>query len=156
MDVINLESYRAAKQKKLDERSAPVKPHDPADRILLARLTACELTPRLSTWEVRSFDCAGPFHLYFTKHDMLHLQLWNPYFGISLLSPSKITADRFEAFPISGWKVASKSYDAISSKIESQFATKLPELSRVQEIGANYWIAPDQTHPAQRNTTAET
>ena len=141
MNVINLAHYRDKNHLAHRTHYAPVRPHDPADRVLLAKVTACPHAPKFTHWEIRAFDCSGPFHCYFSTHDMLHLQLWNPYFGVSLLTPSKLTAGNYEAFPLDEWKYAAKSYADISEEIEGRFTTKLPQLNCVEIIAADYYSA---------------
>lgn len=115
-------------------QAAPVKPHDPQDRIILGTIGARAVSTIMARWEVRALDPAGPFHHYFAKNEMLHLQFWNPYFGISLLTPSKLTANRFEAFPLKEWKLASKSFENIRVQLERAFATRLPTESVVRKL----------------------
>jgi hypothetical protein len=59
--------------------------HAPFDRELLARV---------GPWEVRRHadDRVG----YFATRALLHLQLWHPTCRVSVLTPSRLTADRFE------------------------------------------------------------
>ncbi len=126
MTTTCMKAYRLRRQSGEKKEHAPVKPHDPRDRVLVGTINARETLTVLARWEVRALDPAGPFHHYFAKNDLLHLQLWNPYFGISLLTPSKLTADSFEAFPLSRWKLASKSNENLRLKLEGAFATRLP------------------------------
>jgi hypothetical protein len=59
--------------------------HAPFDRELLARV---------GPWQVRRHadDRVG----YFATRALLHLQLWHPIRRVSVLTPSRLTGDRFE------------------------------------------------------------
>lgn len=65
----------------------PVRPHDPKDRLAVASL---------AEWEVRVFDPTGSFFSFFRRHGLLHLQLWHPASGTSVLTPSRLTGGRYE------------------------------------------------------------
>ena len=140
MNVIELDHYRTARNAAHSVHCTPVRPHDPADRILIGKITACPLTPKFSTWEIRAFDRTGPFHVYFSARDMLHLQIWNPYYRVSVLTPSKITGHLYEAFPLYDWKLAAQSYVEIGKEINKQFSTALPKLSEVDLIANEYYM----------------
>ena len=147
MNIIELEKYRNARNKPRRFEAAMIRPHRPSDRILVGRITASPALPNFSTWEIRAFDRTGPFHLYFSTREMLHLQLWNPYFGISVLSPSKITGHLYEAFPLFGWKLAAASYAEIEREIVKRFSTTLPSLGDINAFANDYY--------AVKNTKAD-
>lgn len=61
--------------------------HAPSERVIAARLGA---------WEVRCHGKAGAQHSYFATRGLLHMQLWHPTARVSILTPSRLTNDRFE------------------------------------------------------------
>lgn len=61
--------------------------HALVDRIVIAKL---------GEWEVRRHDEGERPHSYFARRGFLHLQLWQPALGISILTPSGLTNGRFE------------------------------------------------------------
>src|SRR5687768_16947328 len=73
----------------------PPPPHDPRDRIVVSRA---------GQWEVRVFSESDPKFVYLMTHGMWHLQLFHPTRGISVLTPSALTRQCYELFPIRGWK----------------------------------------------------
>ncbi len=70
--------------------SSPPRPHDPDDRVTLGRI---------GEWEVRRFEGDGAKSGYSAPRGFLHVQLWHPWRAVSLLTPSRLTAGRYEAFP---------------------------------------------------------
>ncbi|MCA9690593.1 MAG: hypothetical protein R3A51_09190 [Nannocystaceae bacterium] len=87
----------------------PPPPHDPRERIL-QRL--------LGPWHVRQFPPGDARLAYFTPRGLLHLQLWHPEAGVSVLTPSRLTNGRFEVFPVDGWKHPAIDVDALSATLE--------------------------------------
>ncbi|NVB78872.1 MAG: hypothetical protein HOV81_10790 [Kofleriaceae bacterium] len=63
--------------------------HAPSERVVAARL---------GTWEVRRHAETGARHGYFATRGLLHLQLWHPAARVSILTPSRLTNDRFEVW----------------------------------------------------------
>ena len=154
MNITYIDEFKASGKIAQRVHSTPIRPHDPADRILIGTITASPLIPKFSTWEIRAFDRTGPFHLYFSTHEMLHLQFWNPYYGLSVLTPSKITGHHYEAFPLYDWKLASKSYVEIEQAIRKHFSTTLPPLGEVEAIANDYYAARDsQTFQTQTSNS---
>lgn len=138
MAISCLQKYQTRPKRAQFKQNVPIKPHDPRDRVVLGTISARIPSTVLAEWQVRALDPAGPFHHYFAKNDMLHLQFWNPYFGISVLTPSKLTANRFEAYPLSDWKLASESYETLRVKLECAFATRLPVESLVNQLTGEF------------------
>ena len=120
-----------------------VRPHDPTDRIGVGQLVAHLDAGEEWVWEVRIFDPTGPFHVYFAANDLLHLQLWNPHFQVSILTPSRLTRRCYEAFPIAGWKYLAASYDTIAKAVCSEFPLQLPDEIVVAEVCALHIAAPE-------------
>lgn len=144
MRLINLNDYRRPHPPRPPtcvQRPAPP-PHAPADRIEVDTSVTSFDSPVLCTWQVRIFDPAGQFHLYCGTTGFAHIQLWNPWFGVSLLTPSRLTASRYEAFPIAGWKYACDDYADIVYVIEKMYATIMPSAARVIALCEDYGALP--------------
>jgi hypothetical protein len=60
---------------------------------------------------------------------MLHVQLWHRARRISLLTPSRITAERFEVFPVKRWKCAVGGYAALVEVMIEEFGIVPPKRS---------------------------
>jgi hypothetical protein len=103
-----------------EEMAWPPAPHDPRERALICTLvvrapalpahssrhgsTGRRGAPASTRWEVRAFPIGGRMHRYFAPRGLLHLQLWQPESGVSMLTPSRLTLGRWEVFPVEGWK----------------------------------------------------
>jgi hypothetical protein len=68
-------------------------PHDPTERNGVAWV---------GLWQVRQFSDGDARLAYFRPRGFHHLQLWNPDERISILTPSRLTAGRFEVWPEGG------------------------------------------------------
>ena len=55
-----------------------------------------QVVARLGVWEIRRYPETDERHVYFASRGFLHLQLWNPSTRTSILTPSRLTGDRFE------------------------------------------------------------
>ena len=120
-------------------RDCPPRPHNPADRIVADVISAGGDRPSaFSTWEVRIFDPAGQFHCYFGTRGLLHLQLWQPYFGVSILAPSRLTAYAYEAFPVRSWKFAARDLDDIVHALTRERALCVPDRATVETLCATH------------------
>jgi hypothetical protein len=103
----------------------PPRPHDPADRVPLARI---------GEWEVRRFEEDGALFGYAAPRGLLHLQLWHPRRAVSLLTPSRLTGGRYEAFPIAGWKLAAKSLEVIGGVVRGEHGVVVPSPGRMRAL----------------------
>jgi len=57
-------------------------------------------------WQVRAFAWNDDKHAYLAPRGMLHLQLWNPRAGLSILTRSILTGGAFELWsPAGRWRV---------------------------------------------------
>jgi hypothetical protein len=65
----------------------PPPPHDPRERRLLTSADG---------WQVRVFGEQDFRYAYFARNSMLHLQLWHVERHVSVLTPSRLTADCWE------------------------------------------------------------
>ncbi len=73
----------------------PPPPHDPRERCRVGWI---------NDWHVRIFSRQDIKYGYFARHGFLHLQLWHPILRLSILTPSNLTADHYEIFPIRKWR----------------------------------------------------
>lgn len=103
----------------------PDAPHDPRDRVLLRRL---------SGWEVRRpVELPG-------SHTHGGWQFWQPDVGLSVLTPSHLTAHTFEVVSIKGWKVRVERLEAVATIVKRECALSFvtaQELDRIA-MDANY------------------
>lgn len=90
----------------LDTEHWPPAPHDPRER---------ELAMALGGWEVRIFT--GRKFQYFVTRGLWHVQLWHPRARISILTPSRLTCGRYEAYPIADWKGQATDYEGIAARV---------------------------------------
>jgi hypothetical protein len=98
-------------------RPWPPPPHDPGDRVVRLRLDG---------WDLRNFPRTDERWAYFATHGFAHVQLWHPEALLSVLTPSRLTAGRFEAFPIAGWKFATRDYTDLCEIIHREHALEPP------------------------------
>jgi hypothetical protein len=77
----------------LTGRPFPPAPHDPRER---------ELVLVVRGWQVRLFS--DERFGYFVPRGLWHVQLWQPERGISVLTPSRLTQQAYELFPVADWK----------------------------------------------------
>ena len=148
MAVIDLAAH--ARQRHLHglrHRPLPPRPHDPGQRILVDTCAPDLPHPTYRHWEVRQFDPAGIFHCYFGDHGMLHLQLWHPWSGVSLLTPSRLTAGRYEVFPSAGWKLADGDYGVIATAVRREHGVALPSTERLVRLCREHGL---ELAPARR------
>src|SRR5262245_7985164 len=103
----------------------PPPPHDPSERALLCRVGA---------WEVRAFPPSDAKHAYFATRELLHLQLWHPAAGVSVLTPSRLTAGTFELFPVDGWKCAVRSAEEARRLARYAHGVELPTPLRLAAL----------------------
>ena len=71
----------------------PPRPHDPTER---------EVVSYLGDWQVRQFPESDSKLAYFTGRGFLHVQLWHPGRGVSVLTPSRLTGGRFDVWTDDG------------------------------------------------------
>lgn len=95
----------------------------------------------MGAWEIRVFSPSGTFHRYFRAHGMLHVQLWHPEAGVSLLTPSALTADQYEVFPFAGWKHARRSYPQLCVEVAAGIGVTLPAQERLEALAAMFTAA---------------
>lgn len=113
--------------------ASPPSPHDPDERVL---------RDRVGDWEVRAFATTDPKHDYFVRRGFLHLQLWHPQAGISVLTPSRLTLGRYEIFPINGWKLPETDLEEVAAIVREHHGVHLPALVRINALEQWFVRAP--------------
>tara|TARA_Y100000588_G_scaffold347732_1_gene396771 strand:+ start:41 stop:523 length:483 start_codon:yes stop_codon:yes gene_type:complete len=124
----------------------------PNDPVIVQRVSVGKVETAQNTWEVRIFDPSGPFHVYFVGQGLLHLQLWNAFHRVSILTPSRRTRQNFEAFPPSGWKFTSHSYDELSKALESSKRINIPPPALTEALCASYAAEPERPQEKHLST----
>ena len=118
----------------LDRPEAPpLRPHDPEDRVVVAELDG---------WEARVFPSDGRMHEYFLPRGLLHVQLWHPVRRVSVLSPSRLTLDRWEVFPVAGWSMPIADERILRDIMATKLASPLPRRSFVEAMQRWFVDAP--------------
>jgi hypothetical protein len=103
----------------------PATPHDPRERVVVAVL---------DEWNVLAFPRDGVLHRYFAARGFLHLQLWHRARGISVLTPSRLTRDRFEVSSVPGWKYRPRDYETLRSEALDVLGLVLPAAPIVRAL----------------------
>lgn len=135
MTVIDLASVRRARA---TGPAGLIRPHRPDDRVVVETVAVAGSDRPFGHWEVRVFDPAGKFHHYFALRALLHVQLWNPFFGVSILSPSRLTGFNYESYPLDDWKYASPDYNDISARLRANLGIRLPDETLVRQLRRSY------------------
>jgi len=103
----------------------PPPPHDPRERALVDFVDG---------WQVRVFPATDPKFRYFVSRRLLHVQLWHPEARVSVLTPSRLTAGCFEAFPYRDWKIRLRCPDALHRVVRDGHGIALPALPRLAAL----------------------
>lgn len=144
MPVIDLAAVRRARAA---GSLGIIRPHRPDDRIVAETVCVPCHAAVFGHWEVRILDPTGQFHHYFASRAFLHVQLWNPFFGVSILSPSRLTGFNYESFPLDGWKYAAPDYDDVCERLRARIGIHLPDASCVRRISRTYVGDSARLHP---------
>jgi len=101
----------------------PPPPHDPRERdpVICVR-----------GWEVRVFG-EHQFQ-YFVRRGFWHLQLWHPEARVSVLTPSRLTCDLYEVFPIASWKARAATVPELARLIAEEHGFELPREVELLEL----------------------
>lgn len=122
----------------------PPPPHDPRERALVDFVDG---------WQVRVFPATDPKFPYFVGRRLLHVQLWHPEARVSVLTPSRLTAGCFEAFPYRDWKIRLRCPDALERVVRDSHGVALPALPRLAALVL--WHVRAAERHAARGTTTE-
>ena len=71
---------------------------------------------------------------YFVRQGFWHLQLWHAEAHVSVLTPSKLTCELYEVFPIAGWKARASKYRELAQIIEEEHGLELPREMELLEL----------------------
>ena len=71
----------------------------------------------VGAWEVRQFAQGDARLIYFRPRGFHHLQLWHPVERISILTPSRLTAGRFEMWPEGGERLSAVSWRDVRTQL---------------------------------------
>jgi hypothetical protein len=107
----------------------PPPPHDPRERDLLCVAGA---------WQVRSFVVYGPKFEYFAARSLWHLQLWHARARVSILTPSQLTGDCYEIFPVCGWKRRAEDGSALCRLLDAAHHPKPPSSGTIRALEAYF------------------
>jgi hypothetical protein len=105
----------------------PPAPHDPRER---------EHVLTLRGWEVRLFD--DERFAYFVPRGLWHVQLWQPELGISLLTPSRLTRQAYELFPVAEWKRRVHGYRELVELITREHRTAFISEAELAGVEARF------------------
>jgi hypothetical protein len=100
-------------------------PHDPAERVLVTRLDG---------WQVRDFGYDDIRVAYFAARGISHFQLWHPVQRVSVLTPSRLTDDQYEVFPVQRWKRRALSWREMADVLRSHHALEPPSESCLRAL----------------------
>jgi hypothetical protein len=81
--------------------------HVPVDRAVIARV---------SEWEIRCHDARGDRHRSVASRRVLYLQLWNPRARVSVVTPSRLTRDRFEIWR-DGIRIVVRRWEEVAERL---------------------------------------
>lgn len=112
----------------------PPPPHDPRERVPLADLGA---------WQVLQFPREDPKLAYFTTRGFLHLQLWHAGARLSILTPSRLTAGRFETWRAGGPRTSAAEWSELAAQVAD---VTLPVAAQVRAL--ERWMV-SRHEPAQ-------
>jgi hypothetical protein len=132
-----------------------VRPHRPEDRIVVEMLSIGRGATEFGEWQARIFDPAGKFQHYFAHRALLHVQLWNPFFGVSILSPSRLTGFNYESFRLGDWKYASPHYGEVTRRLQAGIALRLPNENLVDQICHSHIGEPERSYTYKGNPLTE-
>lgn len=129
----------------------PPPPHDPTERGLVAQL---------GVWQVRDFGEGDARAPYLARHGMLHVQLWHPDAGVSVLTPSRLTLGRWEVFPFRGWKLRHPWLRLVQDAVAVEHRVALPSQTELRSVvtwfveGRERRLAPPRTPQAAASRPA--
>jgi len=117
--------------------------HDPHQRVMVGYA---------GDWEVRDFPRHHDAGHEANRQGMAHVQLWLPSHGVSLLTPSLLTRDRWEAYPIADWKLATPYFGIMAQLLRTEHGVELPSGAEMRRI-ARWLVARPWTQPTVAQST---
>ena len=88
----------------------------------------------LGEWDVRMSDPRSDLHRLLAVNGMLHLQMWHPESGTSVLTPSPLTDQLFEAIPLFGNQFRTRSYPEMCSVIHAAKQIEAPSPKLLMDV----------------------
>ena len=114
-------------------RGWPPPPHDPRERVVLCPA---------DDWQVRAFLFTDPRFEYLAPRGLWHIQLWHPQAGVSILTPSALTMDCYEIFPIRTWKRRAGTYEELSALLQTFHDIMPPSVGMLNGLQALFVRGP--------------
>ncbi len=133
------ETLRAGLRSLAPPGAAHPPPHDPAER---------EVAHAVDGWEVRVFT--GSKFAYFAPRGLWHVQLWHPRACVSVLTPSRLTAEAYEIFPSAGWKRRCATHEEVARVLAAEHGVAFLDARALREVERVFVEAP-----ASRPSTTE-
>ena len=99
-------------------------PHNPKDRVIIAHL---------KQWQLLQYPPNDPKLAYLKLRRIIQLQLWLPLEQLSIITPSRLTNNLYEIFPIYDWKKSVASYSEVRTLVESHFKIAPPDQNELEE-----------------------
>ena len=93
-------------------------------------------------WQVRSFPLTDPRFAFLAPRGWWHLQLWHPDAGISVLTPSGLTRNDYEIFPILGWKRRAGRHEDLRGLLLAFHGIAPPSAGMLEGLQALFVRAP--------------
>jgi len=91
---------------------------------------------------VRIFDPSSRMHAYFAPRGLSHIQLWHPEARVSVLTPSRLTCERYEVFPIEQWKRAASSEAEVCALLGEHLGLALPRMALLLSLQRQFAEPP--------------
>ena len=88
----------------------------------------------LGEWDVRMSEPKSELHRLLVINGMFHLQLWHPESKTSILTPSPITDELFEATPLFGSEFRAASYAEIRSVVQAARQIEPPSAQLLMDV----------------------
>jgi hypothetical protein len=101
---------------------------------------------RAGDWEVRVFARTDFRYRYLVGHGMWHLQLWHSGRGVSVLTPSALTRDCYEIFPIRGGRARVRWNSDVRALVEAHHEIAVPSAGTMAVLEA--WFVGNVLEPS--------
>jgi hypothetical protein len=98
-------------------------PHEPGERTLVAWV---------GLWEVRQFPDGDARLAHVRARGFHHLQLWSPAARISILTPSRLTAGRFEVWREGGERWSADTWRQVTEQLSGIALPSALEISALE------------------------
>lgn len=105
----------------------------------------------LGGWQVRRLPAADPKFDYFARRGFLHLQLWHPCAGVSVLTPSRMTMYAYEVCPLAGQMCSVGTPEALRLLLWRGLCLETPTPPEVRALQVWFVKAPGRAASARRS-----